>query len=144
MRRLLLVGAALLFVLVTARSALTQVQPGERAVVRRFGRILDDKPGPGLFLGLPWGLDLVERVPVGRKKRVIVGVAKKEEDEQGETPAGQLLTGDHNLVNVEAEIHYTVREDQVDKFVLQAERADGLLARHRRSPGRVDRGPNRG
>jgi membrane protease subunit HflK len=113
----------------TGLSALTQVQPGERAVVRRFGRILDDKPGPGLFVGLPWGFDQVERVPVGRVKRVVVGSVSKEEEEQRDTPSGQLLTGDHNLVNLQAEVYYTVFEDQVEKFVLHADRADALVAR---------------
>src|SRR5947209_14383371 len=98
MRSLLLVGAVSAFVVWTALSALTQVGPGERAVVRRLGRMLPDKPGPGLFIGLPWGLDQVARVPVGRVKRVLVGLENRDDDEQGDTPAGQLLTGDHNLV----------------------------------------------
>jgi membrane protease subunit HflK len=113
----------------TLLSAVTQVQPGEKAVVRRLGRILEDKPGPGLFIGLPWGLDRVDRVPVGMVKRVVVGMVSKEDDEEVDAPAGQLLTGDHNLVDVQAEVYYTVFEDQVDKYVLQADRADGLVAR---------------
>jgi membrane protease subunit HflK len=129
MKRLVLYGALAALALWTVLSMLTQVQPGERAVVRRFGRILDDKPLPGLFVGLPWGLDRVERVPVGRVRRVVVGLGNTEEEEQSETPAGQLLTGDHNLVNVQAEINYTVLEDQVDKFVVHEDRADGLVAR---------------
>lgn len=129
MRRWLLALALAVFLAGTALSALTQVQPGERAVVRRLGRILDEKPGPGLFLGLPWGLDQVDRVPVGRVKRVVVGVTSKEDEELRETPSGQLLTGDHNLVNLEAEVYYTVVEDQVDKFVINADRTDALVAR---------------
>ena len=39
------------------------------------------------------------------------------------------MTGDHNLVNLQAEVYYTVAEDQVDKYVLQADRADALVAR---------------
>src|SRR5206468_4467660 len=113
--RLALVLAALVVTLLTA---VTFVGPGEVAVVRRFGRILDDRPGPGLFLGLPWGMDQVDRVPVGRVKRVVVGLENKDDEEQSDTPAGQLLTGDHNLVNVQAEINYTVFEAQVDTYVL--------------------------
>jgi membrane protease subunit HflK len=129
MSRLILFGTLAVLATWTVLSALTQVQPGERAVVRRFGRILGDKPGPGLFIGLPWGLDEVDRVPVGRVKRVVVGLEAKDEDELSETPAGQLLTGDHNLVNVQAEINYTVFDDKVDQFVLAADRADALVAR---------------
>ena len=71
MRRLWQVIALVLLVW-TAWSALTLIQPGERAVVRRFGRILDDKPGPGLFVGLPWGLDRVQRFGVNLERQVTV------------------------------------------------------------------------
>lgn len=112
----------------TVLSAVTQVEPGERAVVRRFGRILDYQPGPGLFVGLPWGMDRVDRVPVGRVRRVVVGMVDRGAEEDV-TPAGQLLTGDNNLVNVQAEVYYRVIEDQVARYVVQADRADAVVAR---------------
>ncbi len=129
MKRLLLLGLLSVLAVWTVFSAVTRVQPGERAVVFRFGRILPEKPGPGLFVGLPWGLDRVARVPVSRVRSVEIGLSDNKEDDQRDTPTGQMLTGDHNLVNVQVEIQYTVFEDQVDKFVLQAERADALVAR---------------
>lgn len=128
MRRLLLIGALLLFTVATVGTTLTEVRPGERAVIRRWGRILPDRPGPGLHIGLPWGIDRVERVPVGIVRRVVVGF-RDELSEENTTPPGQLLTGDHNLVNVQAEIDYRVREEQVDLFALHVDRADGLVAR---------------
>jgi len=129
MQRFVLLLLLTVLLLYTAATAATQVQPGERAVVRRFGRILADKPGPGLYVGLPWGIDQVERVAVGRVRRVSVGFGLSDTDLESATPPGQLLTGDHNLVNVTAEIHYTVRDDGVEKFFLQADRADQLVAR---------------
>ena len=45
-------------------TGLYQVLPGEAAVVRRFGRVLPERPEPGLYLGLPWGMDRVDRVAV--------------------------------------------------------------------------------
>lgn len=128
MRRLLYILGAVVVVW-TVLSAVTLVQPGERAVVRRFGRVLEYKPEPGLFIGLPWGFDRVDRVPVGQVRRVVVGLAEKiTEDERG-TPAGQVLTGDHNLVNVQAEVYFVVVEDQVASFALQMDRADSLVGR---------------
>jgi modulator of FtsH protease HflK len=127
MKRVLVV-AGFLFGLWTAWTALTPVQPGERAVVRRFGRILPDRPGPGLHVGLPWGIDVVERISIAGVRRVTVGYTEDSGDGAG-TPDGQLLTGDHNLVNVQAEIHYTVREAEVDRFALVADRADFLVSR---------------
>lgn len=129
MQRFILFLLLTVLLLYTAATAVTQVQPGERAVVRRFGRVLPNKPGPGLYVGLPWGIDRVDRVAVGRVRRVSVGFGLDDADAEFATPAGQLLTGDHNLVNVTAEIHFTVREQGVEKFFLQADRADQLVAR---------------
>jgi membrane protease subunit HflK len=110
-------------------TGLTPVRPGERAVVRRFGRVLPDKPGPGLWVGLPWGMDRVDRVSVDALRRVEVGYRPERDEDPQAIPPGQLVTGDHNLVNVQVVIGYTVREDQAEDYVLQQDRADGLVAR---------------
>jgi membrane protease subunit HflK len=110
-------------------TGLTQVRPGERAVVRRFGRVLPDKPGPGLWVGLPWGMDRVDRVSVDALRRVEVGYRPDQDEDPQATPPGQLLTGDHNLVNVQVVVGYTVRENEVAEYLLQQDRADGLVAR---------------
>src|SRR5215204_7096619 len=86
-------------------TGVVQVRPGERAVVRRFGRVLEEKPEPGLWIGLPWGMDRVDRVEVDRVRQVSVGYS---EDESG-LPSGQVLTGDHNLVNLRVLLYYKVR-----------------------------------
>jgi membrane protease subunit HflK len=129
MHRWLAVLIAGVFLAYTAATALTQVQPGERAVVRRFGRILPDVPGPGLYLGWPWGIDRVERIAVGRVRRVTIGYVDKQGEDVAGTPTGQLLTGDHNLVNVQVEIHYTINDAEVHKFFLQSQRAPDLVGR---------------
>src|SRR5712692_6258280 len=117
---LLLVGYGL--------TGVVQVRPGERAVVRRFGRVLAEKPGPGLWVGLPWGMDRVDRVVVGRPQSVTVGY-QGEAAADSVIPAGQLLTGDHNLVNIQVTLYYQVRPDKVEDFVTQIDRVEGLLAR---------------
>src|SRR5690349_7615290 len=125
MRYLLYAGGLLLVSYLL--TGLTQVRPGERAVVRRFGRVVDT-PGPGLWVGLPWGMDRVDRVAVDEVRRLSVGY-RPGEDEGVAAPAGQLLTGDHNLVNLQLSLHYTVRDDQFEDYYLQADRAEELLAR---------------
>jgi membrane protease subunit HflK len=129
MKRLILGVAGLLLLLYTVASALTQIEPGERGVVRQFGRVLSEKPGPGLYRGLPWGMEQVDRIPVGKVRRVSVGFTGKDEEDPSVTPAGQLLTGDHNLVNVQAEVYYKVIDGEVEKFALQSDRAEPVLAR---------------
>jgi membrane protease subunit HflK len=108
-------------------TGLVQVRPGERAVVRRFGRVLAEKPEPGLWVGLPWGMDRVDRVAVDRVQSITVGY---QETDAGETmPPGQLLTGDHNLVNVQAALYYKVRLPEIEDYVLQEDRVGALLSR---------------
>src|SRR5262249_38354696 len=42
---------------------------------------------------------------------------------------GQLLTGDHNLVNVQVVVNYAVDPDAVVDYVVQRERAEEVIAR---------------
>src|SRR3954466_16135380 len=121
-----LLGVLLLGWLLTG---VTQIQPGERAVVRRFGRVLDDQPGPGLHLGLPWGIDRVDRVPVNLVRKVKFGYEPDAEDSPFVTPPGQLLTGDYNLINVQVVIEYTVASGEVVDYLLNEERSPGLISR---------------
>jgi membrane protease subunit HflK len=108
-------------------TGLVQVRPGERAVVRRFGRVLAEKPEPGLWVGLPWGMDRVDRVAVDRVQSVTVGY---QDEGSGEAlPPGQLPTGDHNLVNVQAALYWKVRIPEIEDYVLQADRVEALLSR---------------
>jgi membrane protease subunit HflK len=130
MRRFLL---GLLVLVLVGGSLLTGVKivrPGERAVVRRFGRVLDEKPAPGIWIGLPWGMDRFDRVPVSQVQSVKVGF-QPDADDRGPTVPGQLLTGDHNLVNVGVVLTYAVDpdENEVVNYVLQKDRAEGLIAR---------------
>jgi membrane protease subunit HflK len=109
-------------------TGVTQVRPGEIAVVRRFGRVVE-QPRPGLYIGLPYGMDRVDRVPVDLVRRVRIGYQPDADENDQTTPPGQLLTGDYNLVNVQVLLDYAVHEEHVEDFVVQAERADGVIAR---------------
>jgi membrane protease subunit HflK len=125
MRWLLIPVALVVLYLLTG---VVQVRPGERAVIRRFGRVLEDKPGPGLLVGLPWGMDRVDRVEVDAVRELTIGYEGDPGD--GSTiPAGQLLTGDNNLVNVQFTLYYKVDPSALEEFVLHAERSPAMLAR---------------
>ncbi|MBL8796300.1 MAG: protease modulator HflK [Planctomycetia bacterium] len=132
MRRFVLI----LFVLLIGGwllTAATQIRPGERAVVRRFGRVVE-VPRPGLYVGLPWPMDRVDRVPADFLRQIAVGYQKRPDEDADQTPPGQLLTGDHNLVNVQVDIAYTVdqggaSDSSIVDFVLHMDRTDLLVSR---------------
>ncbi|MFQ3592311.1 MAG: SPFH domain-containing protein [Gemmataceae bacterium] len=126
MRRLglMLVAALLVLYLFTG---VVQVLPGERAVVRRLGRVLDEKPVSGLWIGLPWGIDRVDRVEVDAVRSLEVGFDP--ESDERENPAGLVLTGDDNLLVLRFTLNYKVLPDEVADFVLQGERVPALLTR---------------
>jgi membrane protease subunit HflK len=124
LRYLPLIGAAAYLL-----TGVYQVGPEERAVVRRFGHVVA-RPGPGLWVGLPWGIDRVDRIPVRTVRQLRVGYDAETAGEEG-TPTGQLLTGDQNLVNVQIVLDYAIGEaDQdLDDYVIHRERVDAALTR---------------
>src|SRR3954463_9497897 len=101
--RYLLIATAALYLL----TGPTQVGPDERAVVRRFGKVVA-RPGPGLWVGLPWGMDRVDRVPVRTVRQLNIGYDPATASDVKGTPVGQLLTGDQNLVNVQLVLDYAI------------------------------------
>ena len=127
MRRLLLL-VIVVGIVAYLLTGVVMVSPGERGVVRRFGRVLEYKPGPGLWVGLPWGMDRVDRIAVDRVQNLTVGYQEDETDSQS-MPAGQMLTGDQNLVDVQAVLYYKVRPDQLDEYVIHQDRVPELLSR---------------
>jgi membrane protease subunit HflK len=120
----------LLAVAVYLLTGLAQVRPEERAVVRRFGRVVA-RPGPGLWVGLPWGMDQVDRVPVRTVRQVKAGYVPETASDAPVIPAGQFLTGDQNLVNVQLVLDYAIGETDadLDDFVMHRDQVDVTLAR---------------
>ena len=125
--RYLLPSLALLAYLATG---VAQVEKDERAVVRRFGRVVA-RPGPGLWVGLPWGFDRVDRVQTRTVRQLPVGFSQEEASDAPGTPAGQLLTGDQNLINVKLVVEYAIddRDGELDQYVLHRDRVDSVLGR---------------
>ena len=106
-----------------AATGLYTVQPDEQAVVRRFGRALPLRD-PGLHFGLPWGLDQVDRLKPHEIKRTTIGPIDVGGEAVGRSP-NQYLTGDHNLVDVQAIVQYTI-EDPV-AYLFHTGNVDSLV-----------------
>ncbi len=115
-----------------------QVAPGELAVVRRFGKVLQEHQGPGLHWGLPWGWDRVDKVAVDEQRQLNVGFVEDQGPGDGPasstarsaaTPVGQTLTGDNQMVNIRISVSYRIDRERLTDFVLQGDRAVSILTR---------------
>ncbi len=111
-------------------TGVAQVGPDERAVVRRFGRVVA-RPGPGLWIGFPYGVDRVDRVPVRAVRQLAVGYNTDESNDAPGLPTGQLLTGDQNLVNLKLVVEYAIddRDGALENFVVNRDQVDPVLTR---------------
>ena len=86
------------------------VNPGEQAVVRRFGAVLDQTVTEGLHYRLPWPIDKVQTVNVSEVRRADIGMTLPEHIHQpdDEPQAIQLLTADENIITTQGVVHYRV------------------------------------
>lgn len=93
-------------------SGIYMVRVDEQAVVRRFGGVVAARVPPGLHVGLPWGIDRVDRLKVREQKRLSVGFELPDEAiARPVDPARrEFFTGDQNLVNIELLLQYTIRD----------------------------------
>jgi membrane protease subunit HflK len=102
------------------------VAPGEVVVVRRFGRVVEPPWGPGLHWHYPPGIDRLDRIRTDSVRRLTIGQAGPASADR-EPAAGEMLTGDLNLLRVEATLQYRVASP-ID-HALRSEQAEDLLAR---------------
>ncbi len=113
---------------VWAASGLRMIDPQEVGLVQRFGRHVGGELGPGLHWRSPWPVDRVTRVQPERLRVAAVGSPRAAAPtEAGARPSYEwnvrhagfddtpplerlMLTGDENLVEVAARIHYRVAD----------------------------------
>ncbi len=122
-------GAAAVSLLAWLWTGCHTVQPDEVAVVRRFGRVVEEGLGPGLHLRWPWPVESVTRIQPNRVRTVEVGFrlapgalpggrswSSAHEGGRREAEEAVLLTGDGNLLEVQCSILYTIERPAVYLF----------------------------
>jgi membrane protease subunit HflK len=90
------------------------VQPDELGVVLRFGAFTGTTP-PGLNYHLPWPVETVLLPPVTRVNRTDVGFIAHGGDGGGPVQVpneSHILTGDENIVAVNATVFWRIRDPQ--------------------------------
>jgi membrane protease subunit HflK len=119
---------------VVVSSGFCLVAPGEVVVVRRLGRVVQPSWGPGLHWKWPLGIDRIDRIQAEAVRHLAIGLAGPAASDL-EPSAGEVMTGDLNILRVEATVQYRVARpvdfvlhiDQVEPLLVKA--ADASLAR---------------
>lgn len=106
------------------------VRGNEKAVVRRFGRVLRNAAGSpalrgsGLHFDLPVPFVRIDRVNLNEVRTLTVGVSESDvvpdsQFLQSVTAAetSRFLTGDKNILNIKFGIQYRVSEAQIDAYL---------------------------
>lgn len=109
----------IVIVLWAGSSSYYQIEPEEIGLVTRFGRYIDTA-SPGLHLKIPFGIDMVMRIPVQRQLKAEFGFRtqqpdiRTEYDEDADTAhESSMLTGDLNVANVQWIIQYKIRDPKL-------------------------------
>lgn len=89
--------AGVLLLILYLLSGFYMVQPGQAAVVRRFGQVITPNIGPGLHYRAPW--------PIGRHDLIATDSIRR-----AETTASLMITGDENLILVRLSLLYQVAD----------------------------------
>lgn len=106
------------------------VNPGEQAVVRRFGVIQNQSVTEGIHYRLPFPIDQVQIVNVSEVRRADIGMSLPDHIHQPdeEPQAIQLLTGDENIITSQAIVHYKVSD--AAKFLYNINGSSEQLVRY--------------
>jgi len=124
--RLVVPLALLTAVVLFVASGVCLVAPGEVVVVRRLGRLIEPAWGPGLHWRYRFGIDRIDRVLALEVRQLTIGLSGPASTDF-EPSAGEFMTGDLNLLRVQATVQY--RAANPADYVLRAEPLEPLLAR---------------
>ena len=141
LRKVLVTGLVLL-VIGYFVSGIFFVRAGDTGVMKRFGRILDDRVPPGIHYHFPWPFESVQRVSTGEIRDREAGFGADEEKiGEFERLHGPLdsyeystlfipycLTGDRNIIHLKVIVQYQVtdpsdflyRLKNVDEFIVRS------------------------
>jgi membrane protease subunit HflK len=131
--RRLVITAIVALAIVWLASGFVFVQPDERAVIRRFGRIVEPQGSPGLHFAWPWPIGRVDQPKTREVKRVTVGmdpqaraaIAAGDLVAASKSPESDLFTGDENIVKATMVAQYQI--SAADRYVTRCTDPDRLV-----------------
>jgi len=89
------------------------VNPGEVSVVKLFGKVTNSNVGEGIHYRLPWPIATSDIVNLSTIRREGIGIALPEHESIHSSPEiVQFLTGDENIIDIQAVAQYRVVDAQ--------------------------------
>ena len=115
--RVIVFGFLGLLAVIAAFSSFYTVEPAEKAVVLRFGK-LHDTTEPGLHFKLPFGIDQAIKVPTEEVRKLEFGYGTASvgvrttyrENTREDKETKLMLTGDLNLVSLDWVVQYQISD----------------------------------
>ena len=142
-RRQLARPAAILAIAVWASTSAFMIDTAEVGVIERFGRKVLPHSEPGLHLKLPWPVSRLTRVTAKEVRVIEVGFRTSESAAYSEPPSYEwnlqhrdgriqrrdeealMLTGDQNMIEMTAVVHYNIAKP--DDFLFQQVDAEAVV-----------------
>jgi modulator of FtsH protease HflK len=123
---------ALALVAIWGFSGFFRVEPDERGVILRFGKV-DREVGPGLSYHLPYPIESVLTPKVTRVNRTDVGMRMVEDSRRGTTlvrdvpEESLMLTGDENIVDVDFVVLWQIKPAGAADFLFNIQNPEGTV-----------------
>ena len=106
--RIVLIGLAALFLVITVATTVYTVDDKQQAVVTTFGKVTDITDA-GLHFKLPFGIQQVEKVDVNVYQKIELGYSSTGDDYYTTNASeSTMITGDYNIVNVDFFVEYKI------------------------------------
>jgi modulator of FtsH protease HflK len=102
------------------------VAPGEVVLVRRLGRLIEPVWGPGLHWRFPALIDRIDRVRSDAVRQLTIGSAGTAGLDD-EPSSGEVMSGDLNLLKVQATVQYRVSKPR--DYAFRVDAVDPLLSK---------------
>ncbi|HEY8963545.1 MAG TPA: FtsH protease activity modulator HflK [Alphaproteobacteria bacterium] len=104
-------------------SGIYRVQPGENAVIKRFGAVMRAQVQPGLGYHLPWPIESATKLNVMIDRRIQIGFSDNGvSSSRNDNPAESLmLTADANIVDIDVVVLWNIAEAQDYLFTIRGQ-----------------------
>jgi len=108
--RRFLLGVVAIAVAAYLLSGIYAVGPQQLGVVVRFGKVVADAVAPGIHYHLPYPIETVYKPKTAEIKKLFLGVRRKGSTGTSQSKGLEMLTGDTNVLLVQAVIQYAISD----------------------------------